>query len=387
MLNPDALYYPYIHFRDPVWLRRSLLVFPKIYRMIPDRYNPNDDKKILEFSAFLDYAKLDTKGVRIALERLLGRIKDDIARDARFTRRFSKNAAARWKRKTNDPFGYQLHSRKAATLLRELKELKLAWDPARPDGHHYIEMHPNIGEAIMSTLAVACALDAGLNIVAESARLHDSVQRNAESEIYDQLIHGHRPQNRALLRADRSKVELLILQRFDLSKLTPKNLQKLRDENALLDSFRLQMMEVAESIGEMRDQDQFEKRLRQKVGDTISMWQKSKLRPRAYAREFFKGIHKPGGDFFKSMAEKIAGPLPVAAGAATTYSIGGLTSGTLLGAVVGLGVALVLHANSSIQAVKDREKKSPYRFLTMLEKSGVAYTAGGKRDIRLDAHR
>ena len=70
------------------------------------------------------------------------------------------------------------------------------------------------------------------------------------------------------------------------------------------------------------------------------------------------------------MAELAAGP--AVAGA----MVGGLTTGALVGAAAGLGVAIVIHASSSVRAVRKKEEEGPYRILTLLEKSGVAFTAG-----------
>lgn len=173
MFDRGALYYPYIKFRDEQWLKSTLLVVPKVFRMIPDGYHPDDPDEVrqLEKDGLLDYANLNSRGVNRSLDRLLSNIRRDVEDDPRFAMRFSQEAANRLKRSTGDRFGYQLHSRKASQLLGELKDLELAWEPNVPDGDHYLEMHPHIGEGIMSTLAVACALDRGLGIVADEAPL------------------------------------------------------------------------------------------------------------------------------------------------------------------------------------------------------------------------
>jgi hypothetical protein len=372
MFDRGALYYPYIKFRNEQWLKSTLLVVPKVFRMIPDRYHPDDTEEVrqLEKSELVDYANLSSSGVQTSLDRLLSNIKRDVKDDPKFASRFSEDAANRIKRKTGDKFGYQLHSRKASDLLQELKKLKLAWEPKVSDGDHYLEMHPYVGEGIMSTLAVACALDRGLSIVADEAPLHDCVIRYAEDELYNKLIKRRRPDKPQTFKANRSKVELLVYQRFDLSKLTAENIVKLQKEQKTMARFHEKMAEVASSIEPMRDEEQFEKRLKEKVGTVISEWKNSKSSAGSFAKEIFVGGEKPGGDFLKKLAEQAAGP--TVAGAA----VGGLTTGAILGAVAGLAVALVIHASSSIRSVIRREQDSPYRVLTMLEKSGIAFTAG-----------
>jgi hypothetical protein len=373
MSDQGALYYPYIRFRNKQWLKSTLLIFPKVFRMIPDRYHPNDPQEVrdLEEKGLLDYADLTTSGVRRSLDTLLRNIKRDIKSDPHFVTRFSKAASDRKKRKTGDKFGYQLHSYKASQLLGELKEFELAWEPDEPDGEHYLEMHPYIGEGIMSTLAVACALDDGLDIVADEAALHDCVIRNAEDELYSKLIKRRRSDTPRTFSADRCTIELLVYQQFDLSKLTAENIVKLQEERQSLIRFRTQVTDVARSIRPMREEARFEKHLKEKVGEVISAWEKSKSKPGSFAKEIFVGSEKPGGDFLKKVAEQAAGS--TLAGA----MVGGLTTGALLGAAAGLAVGLVIHASSSARSVVKREQDSPYRFLTLLEKSGVAFTAGG----------
>ncbi|MGJ4911287.1 hypothetical protein [Bradyrhizobium sp. HKCCYLS2033] len=372
MSAQGGLYYPYIKFRNEQWLKSTLLVFPKVFRMIPDRFHPEDSEGVrdLESKGLLDYADLSTPGVRRALGILLKKIERDVEADPRFAARFSKAASDRMKRLTGDPYGYQLHSFKAKQLLEQLKDLDLAWAPEMPDGDHYLEMHPHIGEGIMSTLAVACALDDGLDIVADEAPLHDCVVRHAEDELYSKLIKRRRRDAFHTFSVDRCKIELLVFQQFDLSKLTATNIIKLHKEGNELARFHDEMTKVAQSIRAMREEARFEHRLKEKVGTIIADWEKSKAKPRSFIKEFFGGSEKPAGDFLKKVAELAAGP--TVAGAA----VGGLTTGALLGAAAGLGVALVIHTSSSVRAVQRNAQDSPYRVLTLLEKSGAAFTAG-----------
>ena len=45
----DALNYPYIRIRNVEWLKRTLLVFPHVIRMIPSYGAPADSEKIRPF--------------------------------------------------------------------------------------------------------------------------------------------------------------------------------------------------------------------------------------------------------------------------------------------------------------------------------------------------
>ncbi len=369
MANRDALYYPYLRFRNEEWLKSTLLVFPKIWRMIPDGHHPEDSDLIRKLGAaqLLECTALNSPGVDRAVQKLLGRIKADMANDPHFAHRFSKRNSDQIKARTGDPKGYQLLSFKASLLLSELKELNLAWRPEVSDGQNYLEMHPDLGETIMSTLAAASALDDGLQVVADEAPLHDCLVRNQEDEIYDALIH-RRDIN--VYEADHSKVELLVFQQFDFRELTPENLVKLREEDQALGRFHQKAADIAKSIPTMRNKDRFETELKRKVDEVIDEWDQSKTRPGSIARQIFTGTEKPTGDFLKKIAEQAAGP------AVTGAMVGGLSTGTVLGATAGFGVALVVHAATAVRTVATQQKDGPYHILTLLEKSGAAFTAG-----------
>jgi hypothetical protein len=200
-------------------------------------YHPQDSDGIraLEQAQLLNYATLSTPGVHRTIEKLLARIEADVAADPQFVARFSEEASNKLKESSGDRYGYQLLSYKASRLLDELKRMHLAWEPNVPDGDHYLEMHPQIGETIMSTLAVACALDDGLHVVADEAALHDCVVLNEEDKIYDALIGQGEPDDLKMYEADQSMVELLVFQQFDFKELTPDNLVRLRQEGKALD--------------------------------------------------------------------------------------------------------------------------------------------------------
>jgi hypothetical protein len=183
--------------------------------------------------------------------------------------------------------------------LGELKELDLAWNPDVPDGDHYLEMHPHIGEGIMSTLAVACALDEGLDIVADDAPLHDCVIRYAEDELYSKLIKRRRADTPRTFSADRCKIELLVFQQFDLPKLTAKNILRLQNEGNELGRFHEEMAKVAQSIRDMREEARFEKRARNDWSQHLTFDANGKPLQDALA-DFFNGVLEQA-DFSKSV--------------------------------------------------------------------------------------
>ncbi|MCD6447284.1 MAG: hypothetical protein J7L40_03875 [Candidatus Marinimicrobia bacterium] len=45
-MSKDVLYYPTIEFYDETWLKASLCVWDKIYRIVPSSYDPKDSDEV-----------------------------------------------------------------------------------------------------------------------------------------------------------------------------------------------------------------------------------------------------------------------------------------------------------------------------------------------------
>src|SRR5258708_18114780 len=95
----DALYYPYVHIRDVNWLKRTLLIFPHIVRMVPRNFTPDDKLEIRKFASLtgagdqplLRQADLTTESVAEAHGALLKRIQKDVEDDPIFLQRYNKD--------------------------------------------------------------------------------------------------------------------------------------------------------------------------------------------------------------------------------------------------------------------------------------------------------
>ena len=80
-----------------------------------------------------------------------------------------------WERRLSDRPSFQIHRYKLLDeLVDYLRDKELAWEPEShlSDGPEYLEMNPRLGEAVMATLAVACAENEGLRVVTEFPKLH-----------------------------------------------------------------------------------------------------------------------------------------------------------------------------------------------------------------------
>ena len=85
VLDRDALYYPYIHFRDVNWLKATLLSFPQVRRMVPPDFYLNDSPEVQKFRKLKGFRdeplireeETDQEVVRKAQERLMKKIQEN----------------------------------------------------------------------------------------------------------------------------------------------------------------------------------------------------------------------------------------------------------------------------------------------------------------------
>ncbi|MCK1466869.1 hypothetical protein [Bradyrhizobium sp. CW10] len=378
-MDQDALYYPYIHFQDPQWLKKALLVFPHVVRMVPPKFYPQDMQDVWAFEnrqgrrgSLLQRAELDTPAIKKAYNVLERRLKREVEQDPSFLLRYGKRAAADLRSQRGGP-GFQLHYRKmSSNFLTGLENLELTWGPDDPDGPGYVELHPDIGQAVMATLAMTCARESGFCVVTDRRDQYDIAATEVE-RIYDRWIHGSadsRP------RKEESKVrqatygdlvEIVVVESTNVDRLTPDNLEKLAQEREAFDRFRDSITKIARDIPPMTE-EKLEKRLKDEARRVLSNWDNERVKMKGIPAEILgKDAAAPTGDFFKDVVKDIVGP-------ASGGIIGGLTTGSLLVAGAGLAVGVIVHAFNSYGRLRDRDHHSPYRYLTLANNAGVVFT-------------
>jgi hypothetical protein len=373
----DALYYPYIHIRSIDWLKRTLLVFPHVARIIPrNPYVPDDVEEIRKFERtlgrwgvpLLRSADLRSNGVQQAQLTLLELLSDDLEHVpnflAKYGRRSLHNSTLRRE--------FLLHEDKPIyPLVRFLRENGLMWKARDATSSAFTAVHPAIGEAIMSTIAMACARDEGFDVVTDEGRVHRNIRDDDVAALYRTLTED-KSARMSTRKAEPARLcELLVFQQCDVSKLTPAHLAALSNDYEAISAFRSALARIADKIPDMENTKAFDDRLRFAVNEALSAWQQDRMNMSKVSKEVFgKELLKPTGDFVKSLVEKFAAPV---AGVATGAVEGGL-EGAVLGAAGGFIVMLVVHAVSSWIKAKENESNSPYRYLTQVEDAGVAFT-------------
>jgi hypothetical protein len=386
--SAGALYYPYIHIRDMNWLRANLIIFPHIQRMLPFNYSPLDGDGIEEFTRcfgdkepLLQPANIFTDRVIDAQRVLASKLKRD-SESEDFKERFGIKAAR--SAKTNN-YGFQIHVEKLSYELKNsLRDSQLAFDPEVPepyDGNsEYIEVHPRVGEAVMSTIAVACAQNDGLDIIGDgrSGELHSCLLEKRLDEVYESWLDPNRHLDAPPKATGEELMEFILGVPGDLSVLTAEKLHELAEEREPIDDLIGALRTHAAQIPAMAPGTNREDRFKQVATEVMEKWEGDRRNLRGFAKEFF-GIesNKLMTDFLSKSADKSLTGLATGAtataatGAAGAGWFGSLVAGGLIGAGAGLVIGLIAHAGTTYYRISQREKNSPYRFLTVLEKEGV----------------
>src|SRR5260370_19760177 len=158
-------------------MKTTLLLFSQVRRMTPVPGLQADDNTAIEpFTQWhggrepmLRSANLWSGRAVAAQVELARRLRED-AKDLDFMNRFGPSATE-IERGTDD-LGFQIHQMKLHRSLKDaLSHTGLAWDPVTREPYdrskEYVEVNKRLGEAIMSTLAIACAPGEGLDIVGD----------------------------------------------------------------------------------------------------------------------------------------------------------------------------------------------------------------------------
>lgn len=388
-----GLYYPYIRIRDVRWLQATLLMLPRLYRLVPETFSPWDDEPTQAFAttwrddgkALLEPANLEAGRVQQAIEALQNRLEQD-SQDRRFVARFNKEITR--KNLTGDDLGVQLHRLKLSEkLVHLLISKKLAWEPVRkeptdPDGSLYIEVNERLGEAIMSTIAIAAADFHGADIVAEprSEQLHACLVEKQLAEVYDAWLHptGYPEQPRR--RTGELIFEFFVDWACDIHKLTPARIMELQGEQKAVASLLAELNRLGGHL-QIGDPAELEKELKGLIRQVLDEWEGSRTQGKRFMTEFLgKGVGAPGVEFLKKLLEKglAPGTSGTAAGLLTGKVLGGLTVGGLIGAAAGLAIGVTVHGVASFIEADKMGKTSPRRYLSMLTEAGVAIRVPSK---------
>jgi hypothetical protein len=378
-----ALYYPYIHIRDPEWLKGTLLLFSQVRRMIPF-YGPQaNDGPILPFTQphggrepMLTGADLWSERAEAAQVELARRLRED-AQDSAFRNRFGQSAAETMR--GTDEYGFQIHQEKLHENLKEaLRDTGLAWEPGNQEPYdprlEYVEVHERIGQAVMATLATACAIGEGLDIVGDqrSGPLHDCLIRKQPRDVYDAWLKpGHNINDPPQADA-RELFEFVVSIACDTTKLDAEALAVMGENRDPLRGLMRALADRAKDMVAMDPGKERTKQFRDEVNKILKAWAGDRANMDNYWRSFFGfGLLDTSGKFLEKVIGKAVETAPAAATAATGALAGLALSGPVLASGAGLGIGLFTHAAKTYADLRRKDRESPYRYLTIIENAGV----------------
>jgi hypothetical protein len=368
IIDHAALYYPYIHIRDDNWLKATLLCFPSVERMVPPSYAVNDGETAAFFAGekgrlgrpMLGRRDLDDPATEDARSKLLASLNEDLI-PLGLAERFSRDAARTGPYKDGES-AFQIHEYKLggekSKFLDFLQEYDLAWAPPNPVRGEatWWAVHPLLGEAIMSTNAVALARAHDLEIVTPDGPTHQALLGTTPADVYDILI-----RNRifGVPRSETQKVNdmmrLVIVSAFDLEDVPLERIVELNKERRDIGALKAAILSEVSDVGAMPDREVWNDALATRAKDVVAAWEERASPLALFTKVDASDLVSEASGFLK----EIAGP--AAAGAAAT---------SIVGALPGLVVGVAFGTIKLFQ--KWGEEKKPYRFLSRLERAGAS---------------
>jgi len=263
-------------------------------------------------------------------------------------------------------------------LLQFLFQNDLAWRPQNPHGVGYIEMHPRLAEAILATLACACAKNEGLCLVTEFPQIYGRTIHRTKVEIFQSCL-GTAPKSGQTPQIESEQadlVEYVVHHWCDVSKLTPETLLALNKDweaiGAFKDSLEKLAADIPPKIENPRILDQY---LRERADRMFARWREDNKNLSRRLKDLFSGDDDEAAKTVGKLVEKGLGEsIGAASGGLFGAAFGGnITYHTLLGAGAGLALAVVVRTAKNVAALKQKRGEYPLRYLTMMEKAGVSY--------------
>ncbi len=357
-----ALYYPYIHLRDPNWSKSTLLWFGQIRRIAPAGFVFKDLPEIAALASaegphgyLIQSARLGDRRVADANRSLLQRIQENLPQ---LQGKFASEITPMKLRGVFEIYRRKfLEDSAGSDVVAALSESRLAWPSTRavnPD--EWVCVHPDLGSALMSYLALAVAGNEGLDIVTDRAQLHEALIAEKEEDVFTKLLrlpdskHGDQSEDLA-----DDLGQLIVTTQFDVSVLDAKDIVELLGKKRDLRSFRQTVAEAAGDIPPGTGPEERIERLKAKKDQLIEEWKEcSSFFPKPL-RETFVEVSA------EETSKKIVEGLPelgaaVAAGTVTAHVVGG---------VPGLGISILAGAGIKMW----RKRNSPLKYLSRIESS------------------
>jgi len=196
MQTYQALYYPFIHFKDERWLKLAALYWDKVARIVPRDYATDDSAAVKALSPCIeivrpDWAPADFAQHFVDFIALYGpRLRDRYALDQRDqwpTLAERERPPRAGGASDDDPrLGYIYYEKISDDVYLALKESGLASTDDR--GERWIGMHPRLAWVYMTALAEQIAARRGLRPLTDETRDHLALSSLAPERLAQVLL-------------------------------------------------------------------------------------------------------------------------------------------------------------------------------------------------------
>ena len=242
-------------------------------------------------------------------------------------------------------------------VVTALFDHRLAWRSSRPvDPDEWVCVHPDLGSALMSYLALAVARNEGLDIVTDRAHLHESLIAEKEEDVFGKLLglpdskNGNETEDFA-----DDLGQLIVTTQFDVSVLDARDILELLNKKSDLRSFRQKVASAAAEIPPEAGPEERIERLKVKKDQLIEEWKEcSSFFPKSL-RETFVEVSA------EEISKKVVEGLPELGAAVAA----GTVSAHVLGVAPGVGISILAGAGIKMW----RRRNSPLKYLSRIESS------------------
>ena len=317
-----ALYYPYIHIRSEHWLKATLLCVPSVTRMVPEGYVPDDEERIAL------YKQLDGPGGPLlrsvpassaAAHQVQHKLLENIrSHRAEIDKRFSRD-------KTSDDDQYWIQDGKFNhDLLKYLLKNNLAW-PSRINPclgeRSWIELHPKLGSAIMTTLGLSIAREQNYDIVTPSSSFHERLLTTNTDSIFEVLLYGEPESPVSREQAERDLGQLVItLSGVNFEALAAEDIPELKASKHFL-AFRELLCQNVRHIDRRDGEEAYRQGLRNAAEEIVDAWARTKSDvSRSIKSALFAESPVISAEALRWLLERSAEP----------YTLGALTLGVVM---------------------------------------------------------
>lgn len=357
-----ALYYPYIHLRDANWSKSTLLWFGQIRRIAPPGFVFKDLPEIAPLAKaqgpngyLIQSARLEDQKVADANRMLLELIQNNLAQ---LQGKFASEITPMKLRGKFEVYRRKFLVDSAGTdVVDALSDGHLAWPSTRKvNPEEWVCVHPDLGSALMSYLALAVAGNEGLDIVTDKPELHEALIAEKEEDVFTKLLqlpdskHGNGSED---LTDDLG--QLIVTTQFDVSVLDAKDIVGLLNKKKDLRSFRQKVADAAGEIPAKTGPEERIERLQAKKDELIEEW-----------KELSSFFPKPLKDTFAEVSveetsKKIIEGLPELSAAVAAKTV----TAHVVGGAPGLSIAILAGAGVKMW----RKKNSPLKYLSRIDSS------------------